>query len=774
MPLAPSLTRRVALLAMAAVLGLSTALVGCDADQGIPYSGDPEGTVFEIIAQLSATETLEQAIRQAGLEGTLSQAGPYTVFAPTNQFVGTFLARTARLRNDEALLPKALAYHVVPGALSAADLTDGRVLTTLTGDQLQVSVREGRTYVNDVLISRADIRATNGYVHLIQGVLLDHFTLEERARVQPNLQRLLAALYATGLLNPDGPGGPLEELASFTIFAPTDAAFAQYARLANVIVGETSIQAKILPYHVVPNQVLLAGALAPGQTYETAAGIPLQIRALEEGGLSVDNAPITVTNIRTANGVIHLIGDLLTRPLTVGEQVTIRPDFAPLERALRRAGLFDASNSSQQAFTVLGPTDAAFAGLPTPAIPLLTGPGTASGDVLTLGQKVLNYHIVPGVYCEDPARLTRECTPITNQVVPTRLTDAAVTTVQFGRAPNGRAMANEVRFAVGDIEAVNGVLHGIEAVLTDPLNLLDVTLFYGLTTLRAQLAARGLSAALAAEPADPSARLTVFAPTDAAFSAIINQRQFGTGTAYTGLPAAKQEAVLRYHVVSGPYCFNEATVAGCTLLGTAPTPLPTLQGAPLRVEFSQVGGYVIRDAIKSTPIATADIRATNGVLHLIPSVQAPPDVLSVARLPQYSSSLGAAFYALISGTGTNPNYQPTFAALDNDAQGPFTVFAFSNLAWDANSATQFTPLTPVSRRVQVVRNHIVQGAFRAADLTNGLTLTTIDGNTLTVQRTEGQIRLLAPGSSATVIGGNGDASNGYVHYVDNFLIPTFN
>lgn len=119
--------------------------------------------------------TLVAAVKQAGLVETLSGPGPFTVFAPTNAAFSAIPAATLEgLMKPEmkADLTKILTYHVVAGTLKAADLTDGQELTTVQGQKLKVSVKDGKVMVNGATVTIADVVSSNGVTHVIDGVLM--------------------------------------------------------------------------------------------------------------------------------------------------------------------------------------------------------------------------------------------------------------------------------------------------------------------------------------------------------------------------------------------------------------------------------------------------------------------------------------------------------------------------------------------------------------------------------------------------------------------------
>ena len=119
--------------------------------------------------------TLVAALKQADLVTALSNAGPFTVFAPTNAAFDKLPAGTVEglMKDDKKEdLQNILQYHVTLSALSAESFTDGQVLGMVNGDNVTVSVKDGKVMLNNSATIVASIRASNGMVHVIDGVLL--------------------------------------------------------------------------------------------------------------------------------------------------------------------------------------------------------------------------------------------------------------------------------------------------------------------------------------------------------------------------------------------------------------------------------------------------------------------------------------------------------------------------------------------------------------------------------------------------------------------------
>jgi len=140
----------------------------------------PDKTIVQNAVQASSVTTLVKAVQMAGLDGTLSGPGPFTVFAPTNDaFDKLPKGALAGLMKPESKdkLKGLLTYHVIPGRLLAQDLKDGQELTTVNGRKLKISVKEGKVMISNgkdapVAVQVPDVVSSNGVTHVIDGVVL--------------------------------------------------------------------------------------------------------------------------------------------------------------------------------------------------------------------------------------------------------------------------------------------------------------------------------------------------------------------------------------------------------------------------------------------------------------------------------------------------------------------------------------------------------------------------------------------------------------------------
>ena len=143
---------------------LALSVVGCASMQ-------PKN-VPEVIAADPELSTLSKLISDAGLTQTLSGTGPFTVFAPTNAAFKNVPAKTMdELAKNKELLSQVLTFHVVPTKAMAADVKQGNV-KSVNGANLALSKAGAYVTVEDAVVTKSDLTATNGVVHVIDRVLL--------------------------------------------------------------------------------------------------------------------------------------------------------------------------------------------------------------------------------------------------------------------------------------------------------------------------------------------------------------------------------------------------------------------------------------------------------------------------------------------------------------------------------------------------------------------------------------------------------------------------
>jgi uncharacterized surface protein with fasciclin (FAS1) repeats len=254
--------------------------------------------------------TLATAVSAAGLVDALRGDGPFTVFAPTNAAFDALPAGTLNaLLADTDALTEVLTYHVLDGAVYAGDLPGVVSAQTLAGYPVLFDLSSG-AQINESNIVVTDIPVRNGVIHVIDAVLLPPEGDIVETAVAAGFSTLAAALEAAELVSALQADGP------FTVFAPTNDAFANLpaGTLESLLLPENQTQLQsILLYHVVSGQVF-SGNLTDGGTAETLQGQSVTFDLT--GGVKVDAANVTVADIITKNGVIHVIDAVITPAAT--------------------------------------------------------------------------------------------------------------------------------------------------------------------------------------------------------------------------------------------------------------------------------------------------------------------------------------------------------------------------------------------------------------------------------------------------------------------------
>jgi transforming growth factor-beta-induced protein len=257
--------------------------------------------------------TLVAAVKAAGLVDALKGPGPLTVFAPTDDAFKKLPAGTV----DSLLKPEnqdklksILLYHVVNGAVQSTDVAKMTSTTTLEGDNVNIKVDMGNVYINDAKVVIADIKTSNGIIHVIDTVLLPPQklgTIVDVAVADGRFTTLVAALKAAGLVDTLNGAGP------FTVFAPTDDAFKKLpaGTVESLLKPENLAKLKnILLYHVVSGKVMAADVVKLTSA-KSVLGQDLTITVKDGKVFLNGNVQIIITDVPASNGVIHVIDTVL-------------------------------------------------------------------------------------------------------------------------------------------------------------------------------------------------------------------------------------------------------------------------------------------------------------------------------------------------------------------------------------------------------------------------------------------------------------------------------
>jgi transforming growth factor-beta-induced protein len=339
----------------------------------------------QLVASNNDLSVLNQAIGRfpelvSAVEGLDSDL---TVFAPTNAAFESFLSSFPQYSSLEDVpdhvLRTILEYHLVQGELFAAEVSGE--INTLQGEALvATAVLEE--------VSTANVNASNGVAHVIDQVLVPPSVMQLAGSVlgaayfdpEARFTTLVDAIELAGLRETLLTEGP------FTIFAPTNDAFATSGIDLGAFSAEDPQLQALLLYHVITGSEVDAASLSEGPV--TAANDADFYVNLTDMGNFVNASEIIVTDVQANNGIVHAIDQpLMPPPGTVVETALSDGNFDILLRALEIAGLTETLNQ-EGPYTVFAPTDDAFEAL-------LSELGVESIDNLTAAelQPILLYHV---------------------------------------------------------------------------------------------------------------------------------------------------------------------------------------------------------------------------------------------------------------------------------------------------------------------------------------------------------------------------------------------
>ncbi|MBQ0733610.1 fasciclin domain-containing protein [Aquimarina celericrescens] len=573
-------------------------------------------TIAEFVASNPDYSSLLAALQKAELVTTLSGTGNFTVFAPNNAAFDAFLTANGLTLESatKEQLEAILLNHVLGEEFSSTQLQTGYE-DNLAGFSTYINKEDGVVINGNVTVTTADLDQSNGVIHAVNAVIALP-TVTTFAVADPNFDTLQAALTD---LTPDTDYAATlsgETSAPFTVFAPTNDAFADLLARFDIEIGDlTAAQLEIvLNYHVLAGASVLAEDL-PGITDGEIINTLLQNEIIKlnlEGGAflrdrSGVDSEIIVTDVKATNGVIHAIDKVLlpTAALdALGRSITAAAynngedsNFSSLYAALRYTGLNDALDNAMMR-TVFAPTNDAFA-------TLLDGAALTDLPVETVTQILLN-HVVSGKLLS-----TDLTTSYANTLATYGDTDNNLSiyiNINSGVVLNGGSANTGATVSAANIETRNGVIHEVDAVIGLP----DVTTFVvadpNFSSLAGALTDANLVTVLQAANGSgtPEAPFTIFAPTNDAFGAIT-------------VPTDPNElaAVLTYHVISEANVQSSGLVDVEGEVATVNGQNVTISASPATVLGAGNGGTA------SNITADLDIQASNGVIHTIDRVLLP-------------------------------------------------------------------------------------------------------------------------------------------------------
>jgi len=268
-------------------------------------------SLVDVLALDGRFTTLIAAVQAAGLADALVNGGPLTVFAPTDDAFAALTAGTVEsLVTNVPALQNILLYHVLGESKSAYQLLRQRSAETLQGQEVAVSLNLNGIFINDSSVINPNVKAPNGIIHVIDAVLLPPLpkpNLVETLESDGRFTTLLAALEIAGLKDTVATGG------TFTVFAPTDAAFAALppGTVESLVTNVPALK-NILLYHVVDGDQS-AKKLLRERRVETLQGSDVFVYKWWNR-VFVNRSQVIDADVAAGNGSIHVINQVLLPP----------------------------------------------------------------------------------------------------------------------------------------------------------------------------------------------------------------------------------------------------------------------------------------------------------------------------------------------------------------------------------------------------------------------------------------------------------------------------
>ncbi|MEW6993305.1 fasciclin domain-containing protein [Colwelliaceae bacterium MEBiC 14330] len=579
-----------------------------DDDDKTPPTPEPMLTIVETAAAAGSFNTLVAALEATGLDSTLSDnSQDYTVFAPTDE---AFALLGEDAINDLLAAPETLSdiltYHVISDEVPAETAISlaGTKVAMVNEDEVGLSLSGDNLLVNTVTVTSTDIMASNGIIHVIDAVLLPPadmteptMNIVETAVDNGGFTTLVSALQATGL-----DSVLADETSEFTVFAPTDAAFALIdEKTINTLLANPDTLKSILLQHVVSGMSVdsITAFTLNGQSVETASEAMQEIAInTATDMLTFGGANVIIKDLYTTNGIIHVIDAVVVGDVEIPAHESIVEvaiadgNFTTLAGALVSTGLDSVLGDLDNNYTVFAPTDAAFAKLPE---------GTL--DSLTTEQlsDILKYHVLSGTVMSDAAiTLAQSDENTTTTVAESSIALSFVDSMLF---------VNGAKVSSADVMATNGVIHVVDTVILPPssVDMTDKTIVEvavadpdNFSTLVSALTTADLVTTLA----DETKKFTVFAPTDAAFAKLPD----GTLDALT---TEELSEILLSHVVS------DMEIKAIDAYAANGAMLTTESGNTVAVSVDAESGMLM---IGGAKVTTTNIETKNGIIHVIDTV----------------------------------------------------------------------------------------------------------------------------------------------------------
>lgn len=551
----------------------------------------------------------------------------------------------------------------------------------------------------------------------------------------------------------------------FTVFAPSNAAFDKLDEgLLESLIDNPAELAQLLQYHVVSGKITSA-ELSSGTIQPLLTGKTINVM-VSGGSVTLNNgAKVTSADAEATNGVVHIIDEVLLPEgfqiprKSIVEIASATPSLSTLVQALTKfPGLVNALGS-EGSYTVFAPDNEAFTAL-------LGAVGQTSLDNIpeSVIERLLKYHVIAGA-----SLMSTDLSD--GQTAATFLGENDIITVGV----NGTSVTiNNANVTTADVEASNGIVHIVDAVLVPGLELsilntiVEPAYFNKDFSILTQAV---VTADLLETLTNRSANLTLFAPDNAAFEA-------AGITDLAGLTANDLAPILTYHVL-GSEIFGD----GLPATGSAVTTL----GGDFYLSINSDGAFINGlTKVTTASLAGGAMDYDNGVVHLISKTLVPPsrNIVEIAVAASQAAE-GAQFSQLVAALTAVENDGST----DNlitilSGAGPFTVFAPTDAAFEAlydlAGVADFNALTEavgIETVEAVLKYHVLGARVFSSDLSN-LSVNTVEtlGGVITIDLanltvTDADSALSLGTADASIITTDITGTNGVIHVIDNVLLP---
>lgn len=581
------------------------------------------------------------------------------------------------------------------------------------------------------------------------------------AQETSDLSTLVTALTTAELVTTLQGAGP------FTVFAPTNAAFNKLDDgVLDILLDNPSVLAEVLKYHVVSGEVMSTD-LTNGPVQTLLSGKTISVTV----GSSVilnGTSNVVTADIEAENGVVHLIDEVLLPEgfeLPKSSIVSIASETASLSILVDALTMFpdlvDAL-SMEGNYTVFAPTNAAFTELLG-----VIGQSDLEDVPEDVIERLLKYHVISSA-----ALMSTDLED--GQMAATLLsTDDKIEVLIDGSV----VMINDAKVTTPNIEASNGVIHIVDAVLVPELELSIVNTIVEPAYFNKDfsiLTAAVVKAELLTTLIDPQANFTLFAPNNDAFE------EAGI-TSLEGLTAEDLAPILTYHVIN-----DEVFGDGLPATGSA---VPTL-GGDFYLSINDNGAYINGlTMVTAATLSGGALDYDNGVVHLIDRTLVPASKNIVEIAVAASQASDAEFGQLVAALTAVENDETTDALVTIlSGEGSYTVFAPTDAAFQSlytlAQVADFDALVAavgIGTIEVVLKYHVLGSRVFSTDIPNAL-----DGNssvnlsplaeglfTLNSDFTiEDQDFVLELGTvDATIIDTDILSTNGVIHVIDEVILP---